>query len=72
VWHILSTYEDILTITKFVNFLSSKFVGGMKRIATVLLSVIKYIYKEYHLVVLIVRDLSDTGTHKSHSLQINI
>jgi hypothetical protein len=27
-WHILPTYEQILTITKFV---SSKFVAGIKR-----------------------------------------
>jgi hypothetical protein len=68
--HTLTTYEQILTITKFV---SSKFVAGMKRKHTVkkqtLLSVmrcvntdnIEYPYSLY-LLVLTVRDVSDTGT----------
>jgi hypothetical protein len=39
-WHILPTYEQLLTTTKFV---SSKFVAGMKKNQTVepLLSVIR-------------------------------
>jgi hypothetical protein len=70
-WQILPNYEQILTITKFV---SSKFVAGMKRnrklnIQQPLLSVIRCVNTEYienpytlYLLVLTVRDISDTGT----------
>jgi hypothetical protein len=66
VCHIFPTYDQILTISKFV---SSKFVGGMIRTVKPFLSVICCVntfYIEYpyslDLLVSTIRDYSDTGT----------